>query len=157
MTQRQTPGEMWKQLRTAASSTTAVFACIPAEFVSATEPEQREQIASRSQDAFLRVPGLESFSRVGMYDFVGVSHAGYAALLDWAHRRSAIAKDADGALRWGFAQAGQDGLATIERLMGGTNEAARDHSDARVFVLGPDGWVRPHECRSTEDDAGGFD
>src|SRR5690606_7146712 len=120
---------MWEQLRTATSWTSEVFACIPAEFVSTKKPERREQIASQAQDVFLSVPGLENYSRVGMYDFVGVSRAQHRALLDWAERRSAVAKVADWALRWGFAQAGKDGLATVERLMTGTNEAARAHPD----------------------------
>jgi len=126
--------ELWQALQDAAASSAVIYLTILPEDVATQDWQERESIALRIAAKLRSAPSLEFYSRVGMYDFVGVSSTAVGALADWF----GVCTDA----RCGLASVGSNGLAVVEKLMVGTSEASRQNRGKFVFRV-VDGWVVP--------------
>lgn len=130
---RMEPQELWEALKDWSEGSAVYVTSLP-EDVSCQEGEEREGEARRIGSRLCSVPSLVFYSRVGMYDYLGVSRLPVEALRDWFGNSSDM--------RCGLAVLGKNSLKTIEILMMGTVEAARQDRGKYAFRL-VDGWVVP--------------
>lgn len=118
-----------------------IFCCVLSEEMVGYNSDEREEFAFRIREGFRFVPGLDRFSRIGMYDFLGQTIEERTLVLAWA--RCHLQDQAAPSIRWGLAFGSELGPAHIEALLIGTSEAARTFPNHFVFELGRDNWVRP--------------
>jgi hypothetical protein len=128
--------ELWKTLQDASASSSVIYLTTLPEDVTTQDRQERESIARRIEAKLRSAPSLEFYSRVGMYDFVGVSSTTVDGLLDWFGGCTDT--------RCGLAAVGIDGLAVTEKLMVGTSGASRQNREKFAFRM-VDDWVVPAE------------
>jgi hypothetical protein len=118
------PAELWHALGKASASNSVIYLTMLPEDVATRDDREREELALGLEEKFLSSPALEFYSRVGMYDFMGVSSATMDRLVRWSIACTPA--------RCGLSEAGKDGLAVAEILMVGTSEASRQNR--RIFA-----------------------
>jgi hypothetical protein len=119
--------ELWQALEDASASSSLIYLTILPEDIATPDQNQRELIALSLEGKLLSSPALEFYSRVGMYDFLGVSLITVDELMRWF----GTCTDA----RCGLAAVGSGGLAVAEMLMVGTAEASRQDRMKFAFRL----------------------
>src|SRR5690606_3385960 len=76
--------DIWERLEQLSSGELPVFARILPDDVADLTVDGRLNLAKDLELVFTGIPGLNFYSRIGMFDFIGVSESAWDTLVPWA-------------------------------------------------------------------------